>query len=811
MVLPETNSQDGFVGALNGVLAHEFGHILGLPDLYNTLFGYPVVGHWSVMDSGENIPAILVDASDSSEVEAVGALPTSFDAWSRLQLFGPPDSPGGGFLLDHVQSVRESLSTSLPAVLRDGDLISVDIHDTEYYLIENRAVDMDGNGFPIIRQDPVTGVILGPEADDELDPPNPDGALEYDALLPGGGVLVWHVDDRVLFGDLANPFGINVNPFRRGVRLKEADGIDDLEYRNYGTPWDPYYLGNNSRLGAFTVPRSHSNDEQFTHITVDVTSPPGVLMNVSVVRRSAVAGWPIGVEQLAGDHANAMDVTGDGSPEMLFVVDRAIFALEGREGTPFPAPVGGSLVPLVQHTSRLDERLALGHLTDMTTSETQTVIAALAPIQGRIVVWNADGELLGTMNGVTPPAIAGNFIVAGGVLGGVEIASIQDDAVRPAFASPAGVERDVLGNVLAGDLSGTGATEAVYSNRLGQVFVETTDGATAVADGPDLLRPLGNTASLGTAPLDLLAGNFGGPSTGAFRVAAVDQGGRVTLIDLDGNVLPGWPVQLPAPATGFPAAGDFDGDGSAELVALTIQPAPADSDSVGVLHVLNGDGSRALGFPVVLNARPVSGPLAADLDGRPGAEILVMTDDGSLSAFTGAGTLLPGFPIAMGGWTLTAPMLLDFDADGDLDVAGTAHQLLHAVSLAAFRPDSAVHWAGEQNGPERNAVLDRRPGAGGPLLAGRLDELVVFPNPARGEAMHVRLFLAENQSATADVFDMLGRPVAGSLTPAGGAAEGEADIVWPLENVAPGIYMIRVTVSGNVNSEVRWRTVSVVQ
>lgn len=62
-----------------GVFAHEFGHDLGLPDLYDTS-GQGIdnsVGFWSLMSSG----SWLGEGKDS-----IGDKPNDFDVWSKLQL-----------------------------------------------------------------------------------------------------------------------------------------------------------------------------------------------------------------------------------------------------------------------------------------------------------------------------------------------------------------------------------------------------------------------------------------------------------------------------------------------------------------------------------------------------------------------------------------------------------------------------------------------------------------------------------------------------------------------------------------------------
>jgi beta-glucanase (GH16 family) len=74
-------------------------------------------------------------------------------------------------------------------------------------------------------------------------------------------------------------------------------------------------------------------------------------------------------------------------------------------------------------------------------------------------------------------------------------------------------------------------------------------------------------------------------------------------------------------------------------------------------------------------------------------------------------------------------------------------------------------------------------------------EVALLPNPTRGAAMVV-LSLAEPASGRVEVFDVLGRRVATTLVPAGGA--GEVRVPLALTGLVGGTYVVRVTVGDRV-------------
>ena len=115
---PEYQNSNGERNPL-GVWAHEFGHELGLPDLYDTDGSSEGIGHWGIMASGS--------WADNGET------PTYFSAWSRYWL---------GWV-DPILITDDINNLVMEPIEDGGEVYMLPIPgnwsgSNEYFLIENR-------------------------------------------------------------------------------------------------------------------------------------------------------------------------------------------------------------------------------------------------------------------------------------------------------------------------------------------------------------------------------------------------------------------------------------------------------------------------------------------------------------------------------------------------------------------------------------------------------------------------------------------------------------------------------------------------
>ncbi len=161
-----------------GVICHELGHGLGLPDLYDTDGSSDGIGDWGLMGHGSwnwhDVP---------------GDSPAHLTGWSKLKIdwVNPAvlDDNQGTLYFDEVELYEDIAIYNNPAR-----------KNVEYFLFENRQL------------------------------------IGYDSALPGHGLLIYHIDEQ------AN----QSNDSHRKVHVIEADndGALDIYKGDRGSDGDPF-------------------------------------------------------------------------------------------------------------------------------------------------------------------------------------------------------------------------------------------------------------------------------------------------------------------------------------------------------------------------------------------------------------------------------------------------------------------------------------------------------------------------------------------------------------------------------------------
>ncbi len=206
-----------------GVICHEYGHQLGLPDFYDTSVpgGQSTVGVYDVMD----YPYTGTTTADGSN-------PPHLGAWSKKFL---------GFITIQSQSGLISFGPAETSQTSFQQIPIAGASANEYFLVEYRSRT----------------------------------AANFDKGIPMSGLAIWHIDDdvamnsSVLSNNTVNAPSLNGSGYR-GIDLVEADGTEANPSANDLGNGNLFIDGQN-----FTFPRSNSFSGTPSGVTISGISGVG--------------------------------------------------------------------------------------------------------------------------------------------------------------------------------------------------------------------------------------------------------------------------------------------------------------------------------------------------------------------------------------------------------------------------------------------------------------------------------------------------------------------------------------------------------
>jgi M6 family metalloprotease-like protein len=867
-IIPETTSQDGFLGSIAAAFYHEFGHALGLVDIYNTTTGYPSVGIWDLMDSGTNLPVTLGHWTEEDSLiikTATGVLPPSLSVWNKWFLgwvkMQEVDGRETDYRLPAVQVPYEQyrdwrvidsdFNPDLPQAIRVG------ASPREYFLLENRYVPpapsvADGTYTPYLRlafeRHEETKVIqyLAGEVSEGVWV----NSGMYDYFMPEGGVLVWHVNmDRIS----ANLQENTINALGDGLRLVEADGIQDIGVLDayvlgwYGSDRDPFsaYSGGQN-LFTDGSPSSRNFDKSWSGVRLsDIRA--NSTFSKSVMRFSGsveplVPGFPWEVASVTAAEASAAD--GNAGPRKLVASSMTPVQLGNDHVMVFSDDAG-------ENWGDSDFPASLFALrSDGTPLRT----ASLGRPEGFILA--LDSPLVGPPLVLDPDALNPRLVYGtrNGTLGCLELT--QDGDVVPIWniragqtllhAPVAGIGDDLLPLVMC----------AVAPDSL--VFFEAeNNGARAFAwELPSVLIAQPRSFAASTTPsidpvgqlvLPLAAGlaltsftsatydpwgwDWPRETEGPVQTVVVPstEGGNVRAFD-DNGYLPAQPtndrfpqelVGLNVPLVCEPASADLDADGNADLILATAER----------IFAYHADGVPMRGFPCQLydlfplpDTTRITGPLiVADASGDGVNEIFFNTTEGHLMGLSSTGELLSSLPFRWGDEGTGGLAMGRDSADNNLlwmispgsyatEPFGRNHVngriVAYGLGFAADADVLTSRWLGTMGGVGRTGSVgeSKHLESLSPLNV-EMDRVIMYPNPVHESDMTVRFYAHAQGQASFTLYNLQGEEVLKSdfATTADSINEDRLDV----SGLVSGLYLGRLIYPGKNGTQTKTMTLAV--
>ena len=207
-----------------GTASHEFGHALGLPDLYDTRGPTEGIGQWGLMGSGNFTAAYS---------------PARYDAWSLNEMGWTtvvPLTTTGTYRL-RAEPVSDTVYLINPTVANPR---------SESFLVENRQGYQADSA--LIRIHCSRSGLSAPPC--------------------GGGLLIWHVDQAQISSHGFHAGNtVNYGPIH-GLKLEQADGLNQLDDPNAtathrrGDAGDPYPgVANNPSFNPRSNPAPAMNSD----------------------------------------------------------------------------------------------------------------------------------------------------------------------------------------------------------------------------------------------------------------------------------------------------------------------------------------------------------------------------------------------------------------------------------------------------------------------------------------------------------------------------------------------------------------------
>lgn len=825
LVVPEWEWQDyfpidnsGYVFNTLGVLANQFGHLLGMPNLYDNDWSNGAsegVGNFCIMGSG---------AWNANGY--VPALPSAFCrtwmGWEQpLTITTDTDQINLDYLLSHEFNTNK--------------VVKLPISDHEYYLLENRNQNPDNsflNGqasftFILLEEgqayyyhDPADTLPYDPVPKFEF-MRNRFKGCEWDFFLPGyggplspedgSGILIWHVDDNVIMANFKPEEGIDhINSIasHKGVDLEEASGIQDLDATNLanpffrGGPTDAYRAGNNAYFGQLEHDGFISQptaDSYYGGIPVEVSniSFAGQNMTFDVKFRWSLDAGYVGSNSLP---AAFIDFDQDGSDELFYPMpdgkwvmwkNDVIIARDTLNMNPVnkvyacDPSTGRIYIPYDRFDLNNTPTIALYNLYHGSESYFLHGWLIIRPERK----WAA-GPIMMNSNTLVLPLNMTNA-----------------DSTEIVFQSSNSIDRDTV------SLPGQICTNILFSNQKvisiskidGLYSLNYTDYATHVTESH--LLPIAADSiitSIALAPLSESLAEEAAKDICLFDLI-ICAGQGLYVCNQDGTLKQGYPALIPFPNPGLPSFADVDKNGHLETLI----------GGENNIAIFSYDGSL-LNYPLSTVTNPdtlhlSSGIWATDFNEDGNMEILGHMSMNRLYVWKTEGyppyNPQAGYPVSNPLRSLSYPMI-GRDSTQACYIYSASNsgkiyrQKIDSIDINQIR----LGWFSEYGNLFRNAVYVNNSGIENQYATKKLfvpGEVYIYPNPWKqmhSPEINFRIMTSRKADVDVKIFDIEGKQLYANKITCEAYLPNQHKIQLPVKKMSSGIYLAEIYSNGERKS-----------
>ncbi|MHB9039435.1 MAG: T9SS-dependent M6-like inactivated metalloprotease [Melioribacteraceae bacterium] len=762
IILPETESRE--VTAIdnsiilqqitiNGAIVANIASYLGLPDLFNTETGISAIGRFGLMDG----QAIVANN---------GMFPPEPSPWEKMYLGWETPTT-----ISSIADKKISIAARLTASQNDTTLLKVPLNSSEYFLIENRQQDANkdnvkvtyrkgGQNFTTTIQPDTNGLYT-------ILPEKIHGGVvidvdEYDAAVPGNGLVIWHIDDRIIDANIGSN-SINANANQRGVYVEEADGIMDIGKQfnsifgtsiGEGSYQDFWYSGNDSKLyknvfGPDTKPNTKTNNGANSFITMENFSKvsnkmsfnlnysSGNIKPVSVTNLKLSTGQKYLTSLLAS--GQALICVTDNLNTYRYDINGVLKSTIPNFSNMIPASFDYNQVGTQSNVLKLSGTTAADY--SFSSNVSAPLVIDQAGDNAKIYAGTSDGRVyssnpLGDVLKFIP------FVFK-------EVVTKQSEAVKQISASPN------------------------YFSLITQNYFSDANGTVIKLANP--ARKLINSIDTGSKPFSIVL-----TEKNEFYIIA------------GGKIINRFTINSQNDITDFSLA-DLYGDGQNYILIPNGQN----------LEAYNMNGNFAPNFPFTISGNEsfTGAPLALDLNNNGVTSVIAYTQTGTIYAYNPvSGKIADGFPITTGIQFLLNPVLLkeELPTMGPLPIykpyLAVIDQTdkLYVWNLSPVQGKS--YWSGMFGDAMNTSFVSAPSSSNKATEFFPTEKAYNWPNPVYGGSTNIRFHTSEDADVNIKIVDLAGELVAELNGHANGGLDNE--IIWDVSKVQSGIYFARLEVKG---------------